>query len=265
MKTLVSAAAVAAIAGSAFGLGETLDLSSIPIYTVNTPGVTITKMPLDQTGRGALGAFTGVPSSSVYGWDDNTYNTGHSGSVAAPASSGVIGLEDYGTTLDPSGPPTGSPTTDYTTFNCNMVEFAGGVDTTNGVLFFEYFYNDGTLANSFGIQFGTVGNYVWALTFGGSGEIAIPTEGYMRIETNNNPNIAPSTNGQWFLSDAGANPVFGYNDLTVDAGQFDYGTSTAPNVQDIGYRFALGQVPTPGAAGLLGLAGLAGVSRRRRR
>jgi hypothetical protein len=257
MKTLVSAAAVAAIAGSAFGLGETLDHATVPVYTIDTPGITITKTPLSEVGRGALGVPYAT-ATSVYGWDDNTFSSG-SGFLAAPAAGGVLGAEDYGTTLSPSGPPNGSPTTDFSTFTMTGFQFVGGVDTSSGALFFDFFYNNVTTANSFGIAFPSAGNYLWTITFGSTGFIA-PTEGFMQVTANTNPNIATPTGGQWFLSDAGANPVFGWNDSAFSAGSHDYGSGSVP----VGYMFALGQLPSPGAAGLMGLAGLVGVSRRRR-
>jgi hypothetical protein len=262
MKTLVSAAAVAAIAGSAFGLGETLDRSSFPIYTIDTPGITITKAPLSGTTRGSLGS--GTAATSVYGWDDNTASSGGPGTIggsgflASPAGTGIIGIEDYGSTLSASGPPNGTPTNQFDSMNSLAYEFVGGVSATSGILFFDFYYNDFSFGNGFGIQFPSAGAFIWTITFDPTGFI-VPTEGYHVITANSNPNIGPLSSGQWYLSDSGANPIHGTNDLAWDSGSFDYGSGTV----DLGYLFALG-VPTPGTVGLMGLAGLAGVSRRRR-
>jgi hypothetical protein len=257
MKTLVSAAAVAAIAGSAFGLGETLDRSSFPIFTTDTPGITITHTPLHEaaTTRGPLAGL----GTSVYGWDDTTpgYNYG-SGYFASPPATGVNGFEDYGSTLSASGPPDGTPTNQFDTMNTISYQFIGGSYTTNGIMFFDFYFNDFSYANGFGVSFGPyLGAYLWTITFGGS-SVTVPTEGYHAVVANTDSNIGTVTNGIWFLSDLGANPAVGHNDLAWDSGNTG---GTAP--VNLGYLFALG-VPTPGTAAVMGLAGLAGVTRRRR-
>jgi hypothetical protein len=263
MKTLVSAAAVAAIAGSAYGLGETLDRSNYPIYTASTPGITLTALPMSSADRGPLSG----QGTSVYGWDDTTPDINGRGFVAAPAGTGILGVEDYGSTLSASGPPNGTPTTQFGTMNAMSYEFVGGVTAIGGILFFDYFFNDFSFGNGFGIQFPSAGNFIWSITFNPTGLI-VPTEGYHVITANTNPNIGPVSSGQWFLSEFSADPSgfpggIGHNDLAWDSGTFDYdGTGASPPV-NIGYAFAIG-VPTPGAVALMGIAGLAGVSRRRR-
>jgi hypothetical protein len=265
MKTLVSAAAVAAIAGSAFGLGETLDRSNYPIYTIDTPGITITRTPLSGADR-SLGS--GTAATSVYGWDDNTPvsggpgTIGGSGFLASPPGTGVLGFEDYGSTVSASGPPNGTPTSQHDTMNSMAYEFVGGVSATGGILFFDFYFNDFTVGNYFGVAFPSAGAAIWTITFDPTGFI-VPTEGYHAVSANTNPNIGPITSGQWYLSDSGANPIHGTNDLAWDSGSFDYGTPSAPNIQSVGYLFALG-IPAPGTVALMGFAGLAGASRRRR-
>jgi hypothetical protein len=258
MKTLVSAAAVAAIAGSAYGLGETLDRSSYPIYTIDTPGITMRAHALDGSDRAPLGGI----GTSVYGWDDNVGSVAGQGFLAAPAATGIIGIEDYGSTLSASGPPNGAPTNQYGMMNSMSYEFLGGVSAVGQILFFDFFFNDFSIGNSFGVAFPQAGNFWWTITFDPTGFI-LPTEGYHVMTANTDPNIGPVSTGRWFLSDVGVAPLHGTNDLAWDAGSFDY-DGTGPNGPvDIGYLFAVG-VPTPGTVALMGLAGLAGVSRRRR-
>jgi hypothetical protein len=263
MKTLVSAAAVAAIAGSAFGLGETLNRTNVPIYTIDTPGITITKAPLQGSARAPLASI----GTAVYGWDDNTPTSGGPGTIggsgflANPASSGVLGVEDYGSTLSSSGPPNGSPTTQSDTMTAQAYQFVGGVTAVGGIMFFDFYDNAFGLVNYFGVAFPSAGAFIWTITFDPTGFI-VPTEGYHVVSANTNANIGPISTGQWYLSDTGANPIVGHNDLAWDNGSFDYGSGSVP----LGNLFALGvDIPTPGAAAVMGLAGLAGVSRRRRR
>lgn len=251
MKTLVSAAAVAAIAGSAFGLGETLDRTNAPIYSTNTPGISITATPLHGADRGPLAGF----ASSVYGWDDTSSTISGSGFVAAPASS-YLGFQGYSTTL--GTPPAGTPSTDYSTFTAMSFQFVGGVTNTGEILWFDFLYNDVTLGNYFGIQFPSGGNFLWTITFDPTGFV-VPTEGYLQITSNTDPNIGPVGTGRWFASDLGAMPEYGTAGAS-SAGSFDYGSGSVP----LGYAWAIA-TPTPGTVGLMGLAGLAGVSRRRRR
>jgi hypothetical protein len=260
MKTLVSAAAVAALAGSAFGLGETLDRTGHRIFTQDTPGVTISWASMDGSSRGTLGG--GAAPTSVYGWDDATPTSGGAGTIggasgffAAPAASGVIGVEDYGMSVSPSGPPNGAPTTATDTETLFAYEFVGGVANPYGILFMDFYFNDGaTFATGFGVQLPTAGNFIWTITFGATPFTGVPTEGYHVMVANDNPGIGPITTGQWFLSSTGAAPIIGHNDLTIDNG--------TGGGFPIGQLFALG-IPTPGTAALMGLAGLAGLRRRR--
>jgi hypothetical protein len=258
MKTLVSAAAVAALAGSAFGLGESLDRTNAVIFTVDTPGVQITKQDIgSHQPVGRIG-------TTVYDAEG-----GGAGYVAAGPATGFLGFEDYGTTVSASGPPNGVPTTQVDTEELHEYGFVGGVTASGGVVFFDFFYNNFSFATSFGVQFPSAGNFIWTITITTPSTVLVPTEGYHQLFANNDPNIAPVTSGQWFLSDVGASPTIGHNDNAWDNGSFDYGDNDPndPNVPDVDIR-PIGQnfrinIPTPGAAALMGLAGLAGLRRRR--
>jgi hypothetical protein len=244
MKSLVSAGAMAALAGTAFGMGETLDRSNATILTANTPGITIT--------REEIGTHTNVDRQGTA-----IYNTLVGGYVASPPSSGTLGVDDYGTTLSPSGAPNGAPTTAFDTFHLCAYRFAGGVTAAGGVLFMDFFFNDFSFADSFGVQLNTAGNFIWTITIGNPGALNVPTEGFHLLSANTNTNIGPLTTGTWFLN---SSVTAGHNDGAWDNGSFDYGTPTG--VQPLYYGFEL-QVPTPGAMALFGVAGLAGIRRRR--
>lgn len=254
MKTLVSAAAVTALAGSAFGLGETLDRTNIPIFTLATPGVQITRTEL-----GSHQPVARTSANTIYGWD-TTATAGQisgSGFLASPPASGVLGAEDYGTTYGDGvngGPPTGS------SFELCEYDFVGGVTATSGVMFFDFFTNSFSYAGGFGVQFPSAGNFIWTITISNPAANVLPGEGYHQVFANDDPNVAPITSGQWFVSDKGANPDYGTNDLSWDSGSYDYGSGTV----SLGYNFALRETPAPGAAAVMGLAGLAGLRRRRR-
>lgn len=273
MKTLVSAAAVAAIAGSAFGLGETLDRSNYPIYSNDTPGVTVTATRMGSTERTTLHGS----GTAVYGWDDSEpfpTNGQGLGFLASGYVSGNLGYEDYGSTL--STPPNGTPATQHDVMKTTVYQFWGNVQSTGlPILFMDFYFNDNSYANGFGVSFGATNPnylYLFTITLTGPPSFLAPTEGYHRIFANTDPNIANAgavTTGFWALSNEGANPLNGTNDLAWDSGNHQYttGTGTTETVigtYDIGYLFALA-VPTPATTALMGLAGLAGVSRRRRR
>ena len=247
MNALVSATAIVAIAGSSFGLGESVDRSGATILSADMPGVTITK-------REMLDPIpTGVPQTIYDSLDAGA------GYLSFSPTSGSIGIEDYGTTLSPSGPPNGTPTDAFDGVLITEYQFVGGVQQSGGILFFDFYFNDFSFANSFGVQLDTPGNFLYTINF--PAPVGVPTEGFHGIFANDNPNFGPITTGQWFLSDVGANPTVGHNDLSIDNGFNDYGAA-APDIRDIGHNFAL-IIPTPGAAAMLGLAGLGALRRRR--
>jgi hypothetical protein len=258
MKTLVSAAAVAAIAGSAFGLGQTLDRSYYP----NLPGATITFERMSDVDRGAL---NGPHNTSVYGWDDAglTYSNLAQGQGVAldyGGIGGVVGVQDYGTTFATT--PIASPTGQGDLFAPSVFKFWGGTTGANTNCYFDFYLGDAsTLANGFSFNVGPyAGYYIWTITFGTSG-FQIPEKGFM--------SFYPDVNDQaiWLRSPFGDNPDFGFTDGLATSyfgappgpGTYDFGNGGV----DVGWLFAIG-VPTPGTAALMGLAGLAGVTRRRR-
>jgi hypothetical protein len=247
MKSLVSAGAVAALAGSAFGLGETLDRSGTPIWNSSTPGITITKQ--------AVGSHSNLDRQGTTVYD----SMGGLGYVASPPASGTLGIEDYGTTLSPSGPPNGTPTTAFDTFHLCEYQFAGGVQQPGGILFMSFFFNNFSFADSFGVSLSQAGNFLWTITIGNPAALNVPTEGFHLLSANTDTNIGILTTGQWFLN---TSTFVGHNDGAWDNGSFSYSTTSGTITAPIHQSFEM-QVPTPGALALFGVAGLAGIRRRR--
>jgi MYXO-CTERM domain-containing protein len=260
MKTLVSAAAVAAIAGSAFGLGETLDRSNYARINATT----MIEVGSETRSGGPIYGY----GASVYGWDDSTA-TGTivgTGLVAFPLATGLLGVEDYGmeTPAPGSTPPNGTPglhpTTTLVAYECILVLPAA---PSGGVIAFafDWFQNDFTPAYGFVGSIGLPaafagGTFFISFTAGGAPFGAMPTEGYHTITADDGSlggDFAFSS--RWPMSTFGAAPSYGHNDLAWDNG-------TGPGGGNVGHLFAMA-VPTPGAMGLLGLGGLVAIRRRR--
>ncbi len=242
MKSLVSALAVTALAGSAFGLGETLDRTSHAVYNEsNLPDyVTVTKTPID-------GRIDTRAQTTVF---DNV--GGGSGFLASPAASGSLGVEDYVTTLG-DGASDGVDGSGNATFSLLELGFVGGVQQAGGTIFFDFFHSDFSAATGFGVSFTSPGNFIYTISINNPGATQVPVEGLLLLTADT------GTTGQWFLSDQAF--AAGSSGDWFDGGKFfDYGAPTG--VQEIDWLSRL-DVPTPGAAALFGIAGLAGIRRRR--
>ncbi len=247
MKTLVSALAVVSVAGSAFGLTQrSLNLSETVDHIRDlgdiTAFVTMEAAPIDShvDERGAP-----VYSSMVNGPFGSTPNANLSWGAAG--ISGVVGVNDYGTTTGG-----GTPFTPGTNplVRLDAMRFIGGVVAPGPVSFF-FVQNDSTTALAFTVNLATAGNFIW--TIGLTTLLAeVPTEGFWVMQT-----VSGGPNGNIFFHPA--QPTVGYQS-TANDDTFNYGGATG--VQPISERFEL-QVPAPGAAALMGLAGLVGLRRRR--
>ncbi len=254
MKTLVSALAVASIAGSAFGLAssDTIDRSAYPIFDQsNLPaGSYITAEPL---GSHTVGDRVGTPTYSNMG--------SGSGFLANPGFSGTVSIEDYASSLS-DGVSDGVDGTGGATFNLVEFGFVGGVTAASAthIAYFDFFDVAGNPVNGFGINFTNAGNFIYTIGIANPSAQQTPVEGLLRMATD------PGTFGQHFLSDA--TPTVGakgtWNEtLVYGAGFFDFDYDNGNGVVNLDFLFRL-NVPTPGSAALFGLAGLAGVRRRRR-
>lgn len=256
MKTLVSALAVAGIAGSAFGLtaSDTLDRSGYTIYDeANLPaGAAITATPIGDRVDDRLGvpAFTNMTVGNGAG----------SGYLANPAFSGTVSIEDYATNLG-DGVSDGVDGSGGATSNLVEFGFIGGVasGSVDRILFFDFFDVAGNFVDGFGVNLANFGNFIYTITIGDPANTLVPVEGLMRMATN------PGTNAQHFLSDApatvGANGTWN-EDLIYGPGFFDFDYGNGNGVVNLNFLFRL-NVPTPGTAALFGVAGLVGIRRRR--
>lgn len=210
----ITAAVVAVCAGSAFA-GPVLGQYA-----------TYTQISNDQISAVTLGESIQGVSESVY----SNMDAG-TGFQAFPAGNGVLGADDYTSTQ------AGSITLD--TFR-----FVGGVDAAGGTLNFEFFNAAGdTLVDAFSVSLVDAGNFIYTITIGG--DVNIDGAGILQVSTD------ATSNGQWFLSDAG--PTIGTEDNTM------FGA----NGGLLSHKFELNQVPAPGSVALLGLGGLVATRRRR--
>lgn len=250
MKTLVSALAVAGLAGSAFGLSaQTIDRSGYTMYDeANLPaGVTITAVPIGDRldDRAGTPVFQNLAAGSGY--------------LANAAFTGTISIEDYATSLG-DGVSDGVDGSGGATFALLEFGFVGGVNNYGAgagkTVFFDFFDVSTAPVSGFGITFANFGNFIYTISIANPAAVQVPVEGFMAMST------PTGTRAQHFLSDAipvvGANGTENNQFYPPGNFDFDYGNGPVP----INFLFRL-NVPTPGTAALFGLAGLAGIRRRR--
>ena len=253
MKTLVSALAVASLAGSAFGVTEIgprgVSFNPATIDRVNNYGditqyITVVATPIDEvvTDRG-----TPVYSAIQAG-------AGYLSATSTP-SSPIVGFNDYQMSTDPG--PFGAPLTNPTVA-LDRMRFVGGVSVAGSSMDFYFLQNDSSTATAFSITFASAGNFIYTLFLNGTpGGVQVPTEGYYVSVKG----AGAGTAAQFYAGSTlgtGA-PTVGAQDTSNDF-VFNYGG--AVGAVPISERFEL-QVPAPGAAALMGLAGLVGLRRRR--
>ncbi len=230
MKTVFTAAAVAALAGSAFA---NIDRSLYTIYS----DAAVTAVDIRQAGDDASRSFTGVSYSNL--------------------TSDVEGFFSQSlTTPDGDGAPTPLDFDDYQSIapgNAFLDEFGfvGGVDTVGGVVFFDIFDAGGAPVDGFGVALASAGNFIYTIDITNN-DVLVPAGGFVQMSVDDDGAFGPATGASWFLT---------ADDATVGDNLGAGFTSPAGN--DLNYAFELVTIPTPGAAGLLGLAGLAAIRRRR--
>jgi len=257
MKTLVSALAVASLAGSAFGfteIGPRGNMSMLP-QTVDrfvdygdiTQWVNITATPLDEH---VDGGTRGTPQYS-----NMTLPAGGNLAATATAASPVIGFNDYQMALD-GGSAFDTPLVNPLQGLDAMRWIGGwgnngGPGVNQGQLTFFFLQNDSTTAASFSITGFNEGNFIYTFNLLPIAPVYVPTEGYLAVVST----------GSVFMRQ-----FYSYSQPTVGAQNtandfvFAYGGSIGN--QPISERFEL-QIPAPGATALMGLAGLVGLRRRR--
>lgn len=248
MKVLVSAAAIAALAGAA-----SADFTNPVSYTQlidGQNGVTVTATPIDEA--------RSAGDRNVVAYEN--LDPGANGYVAfsnPPAAAGeFLGFDDYGTGLAGSSAPTaplGAP--DGGNITLAEFQFIGGINAVGDELAFAFFDNAGNPVNGFSIALSQAGNFIWTITLGSGFDV--PAEGLIRGE------VLAGT-GQWFLGDAG--PTVGYEDDTFASppgASPSFGPISSGAGTNFSYNFALVEVPAPGALAVFGLGGLAAARRRR--
>ncbi|MGJ8636915.1 MAG: PEP-CTERM sorting domain-containing protein [Phycisphaerales bacterium] len=178
----------------------------------------VTAVTLEQGVQGA--------SNTVY----SNMDAG-SGYQAFPAGNGVLGFDDY--TSTEAGP-----------LVLQSLRFVGGVVADGGTLNFEFFNAAGdTFIDGFSVNLATGGNFIWTINLGGT--VTVDGAGVLQVSTGD------TSEGQWFLSDAG--PTIGSEDNTFGGAS---GGALAHN-------FELNTIPAPGALAMLGLGGVVAGRRRR--
>lgn len=210
----ITAAVVAVCAGGAFAAPVLGDYASYQ------------QISSDQISAVSLGEGVQGGSATLY---SNMEAGG--GFQAFPAGNGALGFDDY-------------TSTQAGTIALDTFRFVGGVDAAGGTLNFEFFDAAGvTLVDAFSVSFAGAGNFIYTITIGGT--VNIDGAGVLQVSTD------ATSNGQWFLSDAG--PTIGTED----------GTFGGASGGALSHKFELNQVPAPGSVALLGLGGLVATRRRR--
>ena len=255
MKTLVSALAVASLAGSAFGVTEIgprgVSFNPATIDRVNNYGditqyITVVATPIDEvvSDRGTP-VYSAIQAGNGYL------------SASSTPSSPIVGFNDYQMSTDPG--PFGTPLTNPVVA-LDKMRFVGGVSVAGSSMDFYFLQNDSSTATAFSITFASAGNFIYTLFLNGTpGGVQVPTEGYYVSVKGAGAGTATQFYGGSTLG-IGA-PTVGAQDTSND---FVY-TSASYNggvPSPVSERFEL-QVPAPGAAALMGLAGLVGLRRRR--
>lgn len=256
MKTLVSALAVASVAGSAFGMESAAYYGHLNINlrtgvqtwvdrgdTVDRviDGLTAYSAVNNMDGTAPLTGLAAISSTDLtQSWGDNVNN----------ALSGV--MDEYTFSVFNSGSGVGSLSKFNLAanfFNGNTLAFIGGfttlVDFSASVLPVGFFtYVTFTGISSLGINLPVGATFVRNDFSGVVGATRIGTT-LINTPAAGNPLVGTSAAG--FFIDAS----------TVGAPGF-YNVGTAPSNLQIEYK-----IPAPGAAALMGLAGLVGLRRRR--
>lgn len=262
MKTLVSALAVASLAGAAFGfdeigprgnfnlantvdrfnyLGDITDLISIEATPIGheTGGRLATEYSAIQAGAGYVSS-TSTPASAVVGFNDYQFAS-NPGPFGTPLSNPVAGLE--------------------------TMRFVGGSVAAGGKMDFVFLQNDSSTATAFTITFANAGNFIYTFTIGTiPGGVYVPTEGlyYAQRNAGSVSQVRQFYGGSTAGAGAptiGAQSVGGFSPPSTDF-VFTSATYNGGAPTPISERFEL-NVPAPGAAALMGLAGLVGLRRRR--
>ncbi len=190
----IALATLLAITGAAFAEEGA---RNAPIYSDGN-GVRVTAAPFD-----APQPFF----PPILEYDSFNNAPGPAGLLAISPATGPIGFDDYTTQSVLDGAAAAS---DLLTLD--RFFFVGGVSNPGEVLFMDFFDPNGAFVDGFGVQLANGGNFRYTITIGTP--VSIPAAGIVQLFANDDPNIAPVSTGQFFVSDnavvIGANdPLFG--------------------------------------------------------
>lgn len=262
MKTLVSALAVASLAGSAFGLVEIGPRGNFnpadTIDRVNYLGDITNLITIEATPIGEE-----VSGRSTVEYSAIQAGVGYVSSTSTPASA-TVGFNDY--QFASNAGAFGAPLTNAVAA-LDTMRFVGGSVAAGGKMDFFFLQNDSTTATSFTITFAAAGNFIYTFNVGAiPGGIYVPKEGlyYAQRNATSTSQVRQFYGGSSAATAAptiGAQSVGGFGPSSQDF-VFTSATYNGGAPTPISERFEL-SVPAPGAAALMGLAGLVGLRRRR--
>jgi len=263
MKTLVSALAVASLAGAAFGVEEIGPRGNFNLANTvdrfNYLGDITDLISIEATpiGHESGGARATTEYSAIQA------GVGYVSSTSTPGSA-VVGFNDYQFASNPG--PFGTPLTNAVA-GLETMRFVGGSVAAGGKMDFVFLQNDSSTATAFTITFANAGNFIYTLTIGTiPGGVYIPVEGlyYAQRNAGSTSQVRQFYGGSSAATAAptvGAQSVGGFSPPSTDF-VFTSATYNGGAPTPISERFEL-NVPAPGAAALMGLAGLVGLRRRR--
>jgi MYXO-CTERM domain-containing protein len=185
---------------------------------------------------GANAAIVATPSPI----DDTTVFTPRSGVVfnsipgpyqAFPAGGGVLGFDDYQSTMVNNGE------------EVQAFRFVGGVTTAGMMVQVQFYTENAILLSAFNVTLPQGGNFIWNVTGLGALNLTAAKDGFVQIVAQG------QSTGQWFLTATPA--TVGSSDPTVGGagGTFNHAFEIV--------------TPTPGTMALLGAGGLVAIRRRR--
>ncbi|MBN4082638.1 PEP-CTERM sorting domain-containing protein [Phycisphaeraceae bacterium AH-315-B13] len=212
------------VAGLAVASSASADLTNAPISNLLDPSMY--SINAQEIGSPDLGGIAAVHYS----------NMGGAFATFGPQA-GFSGFDDYQSTAGAD-------------MTLTEMRFVGGVDTTGGVAFFQFFDAASSFVSSFGIAFPQAGNFIWTITIGSAPTVA--ENGLIQMIGDDLGAFGPATLSEFFLIDSA--PTVGGSDINVGGN---------PGTHNQAFELTGDPIPAPASVALLGLGGLAAVRRRR--
>jgi hypothetical protein len=217
-KTIIFAAGLA-VASSA-----SADLTNAPHSNLLDPSMYT--MTAQEIGGPNIGQVAAVHYSCM-----------EAGFASFGPTAGVTGFDDYQSTAGAD-------------MTLTEMRFVGGVDTTGGVAFFEFYDAASSFVSSIGLAFPQAGNFIWTITIGSAPTAA--ENGFMQMVGDDAGLFGPATLSEWFLTDVA--PTVGTSDINVGG---------AVGTHNNAFELTGDPIPAPASVALLGLGGFAAARRRR--